>query len=37
VWPGEDWLVIAVDAGRASGHKVFVWNSGDFQEVETKE
>jgi proteasome lid subunit RPN8/RPN11 len=36
VWPGVLWLVVAVDQGKATGHKLFVWNSGDFVEVGAK-
>lgn len=36
VWPKVAWLVVAVDGGKATGHKLFVWNSGDFVEVAGK-
>jgi [CysO sulfur-carrier protein]-S-L-cysteine hydrolase len=33
VWPSVGWLVVAVDKGKATGHKLFVFKSGDFVEV----
>lgn len=36
VWPSVAWLVVAVDQGKATSHRLFVWNSGDFREVESK-
>ena len=36
-WPNVAWLVIAVDGGRATGHKLFVFKSGDFVEAPTKQ
>jgi [CysO sulfur-carrier protein]-S-L-cysteine hydrolase len=36
VWPSVAWLVVAVDGGKATGHRLFVFNSGDFVEVASK-
>jgi proteasome lid subunit RPN8/RPN11 len=36
VWPNVAWLVISVDQGKATGHKLFVFKSGDFVEAPMK-
>lgn len=36
LWPGVAWLVVEISGGWAVDHKMFVWKSGDFREVEIK-